>query len=408
MVKRIYAFLYIWSLSLTLAIAQSSDSILARHLREDRGIEVTSGNSVAFFGTGRDKFEDLFAEIRKAKSFVHLEYFNFRNDSIAWLLFDLLIEKAKEGVEVRALYDGFGNMSNNRPIKRKMQDSINSLGVHLCQFRPIKFPWLNHVYPRDHRKIVVIDGKVAFTGGMNVADYYITGTEQVGPWHDLHMHIEGPAVNDLHYIFCKTWYRVTDEALVGKKYFPDHRPVGDTKLAIVDRQLGKSSDAMRDMYVNMLNSAKKSVKLINPYFVPTHKVRKALKDAIDRGIDVQILVSEASDEPLTPDVIQYICNNLVKRGATVYMFQGGFHHSKMMIIDDIYATVGSSNLDARSLRYDCEVNTVIFDKERTQWLTNHFEKQKESCYVFKNGDWKNRAKWKRFVGWSGNLLTFVL
>lgn len=389
--------------------AQTSDSIMSRHLSVDRGIRATNGNSITFFSQGRDKFADLFNEINKAKSFVHLEYFNFRNDSIAGELFKLLAEKVKQGVEVRAIYDDFGNMSNSKPINRHMHDSINALGIKLVKFRPIRFPWLNHYLPRDHRKIVVIDGRVAYTGGMNVADYYIKGKPKMGLWYDLHMHIEGPAVNDIHMVFADLWRRITGERLEGEKYFPRADELaGLARVAIVNKTLGKKSDAIRDLYVNMLNSAQKSVKIINPYFVPTHRVRQALKDAIDRGVDVQIILSAKSDEPITPEATHYVGNNLAKRGAKVYLFEGGFHHTKMMIVDDLYATVGSANLDARSLRCDYELNTVIYDERAIAWLVNHFDNQKSSCFVVKRGYWKTRSIGKRLEGWFGNLLTPVL
>lgn len=398
-----------WYVAMNAVLAQTSDSILCKHLREERGVMTTGGNDVVdFFYLGGQKFDDLFREIRKAKSFIHLEYFNFRNDSIAGLLFDELEAKVKEGVEVRAIYDDFGNFSNNKPITRKMHREINERGIRLVKFRPIRFPWLNHYLPRDHRKLVVIDGKVGYTGGMNVADYYIEGIKDVGPWYDLHMHIEGQAVNELHEVFTELWKRITGEELKGEKYFPKHEKVGDARIAIVDKMLGKNSDAMRDLFVAMLNSAQKSVKLINPYFVPTHRVRQALKRAVDRGIDVQIVISAKSDEPITPEATHYVGNNLAKRGAKVYMFEGGFHHSKFMIVDDLYATVGSSNLDARSLRCDYEMNTVIFDKKAVSWLINHFENQKRSCFQIQKGYWKTRTVRKRFEGWLGNLLTPVL
>ena len=407
--KKVILLLTMWCFATIVICAQTSDTIFSRQLRKDKGIVTTSGNSIRFLPSGHAKFEDMFEEIRNAKSFVHLEYFNFRNDSIAGLLFELLKEKAREGVEVRAIYDAFGNMSNNKPIKRAMHDSINSLGIKLVQFRPIRFPWLNHYLPRDHRKIVVVDGKVAYTGGMNVADYYITGIPKVGAWLDLHMHLEGPAVNELHRVFAEEWKHITKESLEGEKYFPSNPDTsGSANVAIVDKKLGKTRDTMRYLFANMLNSAKKSVKIINPYFVPTHRVRKALKKAIDRGVDVQIIISAKSDEPLTPEATHYVGNNLAKRGAKVYLFKGGFHHTKMMIIDDIYATVGSTNLDARSLRCDYETNTVIFGEKETQWLVDHFEKQKLSSSQIHKGYWKTRTICKRFEGWFGNLLTPVL
>ena len=383
----------------------TSDTIMAYHLRQ-RGVNITDGNSVKLLKTGHDKFVDMFEAVKNAKSFIHLEYFNFRNDSIAGLLFHLLAQKAAEGVEVRALYDAFGNSSNNKPINKQMHDSIRSLGINLVKFDPIRFPWVNHIIPRDHRKIVVIDGQIAYTGGMNVADYYIEGIPEIGDWHDMHMHIEGPAVNDLHEIFCRMWYKATKEYISGAKYFPPHINSQDNqRLAIIDRHPLRSADAIRDLFAEMLNTAQHKVLLINPYFVPTHRVRKALKDAINRGVDVQILLSAKSDIPLTPEASHYVGNNLAKRGAKVYLFHGGFHHTKIMVVDDLYCTVGSSNMDARSLRCDYEVNTVIFSKKTTAELTTLFNEQLKSSTPMEKGYWSTRTTGKKFQGWFGNLLT---
>ncbi len=391
--------------SVLFATAQTSDSIMAAHLR-DRGINITDGNSVVLLKNGHDKFEDMFEAVRNAKSFIHLEYFNFRNDSIAGLLFHLLAQKAAEGVEVRALYDAFGNASNNQPIKKQMHDSICALGIQLVKFDPIRFPWVNHITPRDHRKIVVIDGRVAYTGGMNVADYYIVGLPGIGDWHDMHMRIEGPAVNDLHEIFRHMWRKETGEFLSDEKYFPlpEHKKENQ-RLAVVDRHSGITPDAIRDLFAEMINTAQHKVLIINPYFIPTHSVRKALKKAIDRGVDVQILLSAKGDIPLTPETSHYIGNNLAKRGAKVYLFEGGFHHTKIMMIDDRYCTVGSSNMNSRSLRFDYEVNTVIFSEKTTAELTDLFNEQLKSSFQIKKGYWKTRSAGKQFSGWFGNLLT---
>lgn len=413
MMKRISLFfiilsIYSFTLPLRAQVRMASDSVMAKHLHA-RGIPITDGNSVQLLTNGHLKFEDLFEEVRKAKSFIHLEYFNFRNDSIAGCLFSLLAEKAKEGVEVRALYDAFGNSSNNKPIKSAMHDSIRSLGIDLVMFDPIKFPFVNHIIPRDHRKVVVIDGKVGYTGGMNVADYYIDGIPEIGDWHDMHMHVEGPAVNELNKVFTKMWQLTTGEILDGEKYFPKPEMALDNqRVAVVDRHAGETPDAIRDLFVTMLNSAQHKVLLINPYFVPTHRVRKALKQAVDRGVDVQILLSAKSDIPLTPEACHYVGNNLAKRGAKVYLFHGGFHHTKIMMVDDLYCTVGSSNMDARSLRCDYEINTVIFSRKTTEELTDLFNYQLESSTLIEKGYWRTRSLGKQFVGWFGNLLTPVL
>lgn len=398
------------SLQFTLPVfsmGETSDSIFSKQL-ENKGVKLTEGNKVYLLKSGHDKFVDMFECIKKAKQFVHLEYFNFRNDSIANMLFDLLAEKAKEGVEIRAMYDAFGNASNNKPINNKHHALICSRGISLVKFDPIRFPWVNHIIPRDHRKIVVIDGLVAYTGGMNVADYYINGIEGIGSWRDMHVRIEGPAVNEMHSIFTKMWKKATGEVIKGNKYFPTPVVDGNKTVAIVDKAPKVTNESIRDLYVGMLNSAKHSIRLVNPYFVPTHKVRKALKNAIDRGVDVEIMLSKKSDIPLTPDASHYVGNNLMKRGAKVYLYEGGFHHTKIMMVDSLYCTVGSSNLDSRSLRCDYEVNAVIFNKETTIELIDMFEEDKKCSETMKNGYWRSRSLWKQFVGWFGNLLTPVL
>lgn len=389
-------------------IAQRSDSLVAGEMRA-AGLTFTDGNSIRLLKSGHDKFEDLFKAVREAQSFIHLEYFNFRNDSIANLLFDLLAEKVRQGVEVRAMYDAFGNLSNNQPISNQRHDSIESLGIKLVKFDPVRFPWVNHIIPRDHRKIVVIDGRIAYTGGMNVADYYITGTPVVGAWRDMHMHIEGPAVNQLHEIFCAMWYKATKELLYQDKYFPEPiRQPENMRMAVVDRCPNYSNKSIRRLYTSMLNNAKHKIVLINPYFVPTHSVRKALKRAIDRGVDVEIMLSSRSDIPLTPDASYYVANNLMKRGAKLYMFDGGFHHTKAMMVDSLFCTVGSSNLDSRSLRCDYEVNTLIMNQDITRELLDMFNEDKKNSREMHPGWWRKRTFMQKFKGWFGNLLTPVL
>ncbi len=392
-------------LLLTFVPAFAQSDIYEKEFLKSNGGVVTQGDSVTLLKSGKEKFDDLFESVRNAKSFIHLEYFNFRNDSIAGLLYNELAKKVHEGVEVRAMYDAFGNFSNNQPVSRHMHDSIASLGIKLVKFDPLTFPWLNHIMPRDHRKIVVIDGKIGYTGGMNVADYYVNGLEGIGPWRDMHMRIEGPAVSELHKIFCRMWYEATGEELKGTKYFPQLYPRGKSEVAIVDRHPGETNKSIRELYISMLDNAHDRVRLVNPYFVPTKSVRDAIKRCIERGVDVQIMLSEKSDIPLTPDASHYVGRKMQKKGAKVYMFQGGFHHTKMMVVDDKFCTIGSSNLDSRSLRCDYEVNTVIFDKRVTAELVSMFEADKKSSVEMDNIYWKNKTKWKRFVAWFGNMLT---
>ena len=384
-----------------------SDQMVLNFLQES-GIPITHGNKVKLLKSGREKFEDLFEAIRGAKHHIHLEYFNFRNDSIANALFDLLAEKVKEGVEVRALFDAFGNWSNNKPLKKRHLKAIRERGIEIVKFDPFKFPYINHAAHRDHRKIVVIDGKIGYTGGMNIADYYINGLPKIGTWRDMHMRIEGDAVNDLQEIFLTIWNKETKQNIGGEAYFPKHKEQSDSTnvvVAIVDRTPKKNSRMLSHAYAMSIYSAQKNVHIVNPYFVPTSSINKALQRTIERGVDVTIMVSSASDIPFTPDAALYKLHKLMKRGATVYMYNGGFHHSKIMMVDDIFCTVGTANLNSRSLRYDYETNAFIFNKEITGELNEMFRNDIEHCTQLTPEFWKKRSPWKKFVGWFANLFT---
>ena len=346
----------------------------------------------------------MFEAIRQAKSSIHLEYFNFRNDSIAHLLFDLLGEKVKEGVEVRALFDGFGNSSNNRPLKKSHVREIREEGIQLYEYNPVRFPWIDDIFNRDHRKIVVIDGQVAYTGGMNVADYYINGTEMVGSWRDMHCRIEGDEVNTLQDIFLRMWKKVTKEEISDPKYF-NAQDAGHMMVGIINREPRTSNKIIRQFYVDAINDAQDSIYLINPYLTLNHKLKKALKKAIKRGVKVSVMVSKKSDIPLTPDCVFYNVHKLMKHGADVWIYEPGFHHTKVIMVDGRFCTVGSANLNSRSLRWDYEENAVIVDPSVTQQLCDLFNADKKDSFRLTKESWNEwRTPWKKFVGWFAHLL----
>ena len=407
---------------LSAADAQRSDSTIVRQLREE-GIRFSDNNSVTLLMSGQEKFDDMFCAIRQARSSVHLEYFNFRNDSIASLLFDLLAEKAKEGVEVRALFDGFGNDSNTQPLLKKHIKAIRKRGIEIYEFDPIRFPWINHVLHRDHRKIVVIDGQIAYTGGMNVADYYINGTPQVGEWRDMHCRIDGDEVNTLQDIFLRIWNKTARQNVHGAKYFRgirggyyfhDLKPdtcctAGHKMVGIINREPRTSNKIIRQFYFNAINDAKDSIKLVNPYLTLTGKLKRALKRAVKRGVKVEVMVSAKSDIPLTPDCVFYNVHKLMKHGVDVYIYEPGFHHTKIIMVDGLFCTVGSANLNSRSLRFDYEENAVIIDPCTTAELSHMFDHDKTRSFKLTPEKWKEfRTGWQKFVGWFAHFLAPVL
>ena len=415
--SRIRSLIFFCLLSLA-AFSQGSDSLIVQQMRVE-GIKFSLNNSVVLLTTGQEKFDDMFAAIDRARSSVHLEYFNFRNDSIADCLFDLLAKKASEGVKVRALFDGFGNDSNNRPLKKKHLRALRERGIEIYEFDPVQFPWVNHVFHRDHRKIVVIDGNVAYTGGMNVADYYIKGTEVVGSWRDMHCRIEGQEVNTLQAIFIKIWNKVTCQNVHGAEYYrgndsldyfdnlkPDTcKSAGNKMVGIINREPRTSNKIIRSFYTKAINASKDSIKLINPYLTLNRTLKKALRNAVKRGVKVEVMVSTHSDIPLTPDCVFYNVHKLMKQGVIVWMYQPGFHHTKVIMVDGKFCTVGSANLNARSLRFDYEENAIIVDKETTLQLSNLFDKDKADSFRLTSETWnKFRTPCQKFVGWFAHLL----
>ena len=402
--------------------AQTSDSLIVKELRSE-GVSFSKNNTVTLLLTGQEKFDDLFTAIKQAKSSIHLEYFNFRNDSIANQLFNLLADKVKEGVEVRALFDAFGNMSNNKPLRKKELKNLRERGIEIYEFDPIRFPWVNHVFIRDHRKIVVIDGSIAYTGGMNVADYYINGTKVVGEWHDMHCRIEGDEVNTLQKIFIKAWNKVTKQHLSGAKYYRGDRPnttfvdlkrpsvdsLNNMMVGIINREPRTSNTIIRKFYTTAIDVAKDSIQIINPYFTLNRAIKKAIKRAVKRGVKVDIMLSVRSDIPLTPDCGFYNAHQLMKRGCNIWMYMPGFHHTKVIMVDGLFCTVGSANLNSRSLNFDYEANAVIVNKEVTQELCNLFNAEKKESFLLTPKKWNEmRTPWKKFVGWFAHLLAPVL
>ncbi len=411
-------FIFIFCCIASLANAVTSDSLIVGKLRE-AGVKFSCNNSVTLLMNGQEKFDDMFSAISQAKSSVHLEYFNFRNDSIASRLFEILVRKAREGVEVRALFDSFGNSSNNRPLKKRHLEELRSHGVEIYEFDPLRFPWVNHVFHRDHRKIVVIDGKIAYTGGMNVADYYIKGTKQVGEWRDMHCRIEGDEVNTLQSIFLRIWNKTTKQNVHGAQYFRGFRgadyitclkpdtcaTAGHKMVGIINREPLTSNKIIRTFYINAINEAIDSIKIINPYLTLSSSLKRALRNAVKRGVKVEVMVSAHSDIPLTPDCVFYNVHKLMKHGVDVYIYKPGFHHTKVIMVDGKFCTVGSANLNARSLRFDYEENAVIIDRCTTKELSDMFDADKKQSFRLTPQTWNEfRTPWKKFVGWFAHLL----
>ena len=335
------------------------------------GLTLYEGNQVTILPTAEIKFRDLFETVEKAEKYIYLDYFKFQQDSICRALLEKLRKKVQQGVEVKIVFDSFGNKSSDLPLSDTLQTQIREAGIEIAAFDPVRFPWINHLMHRDHHKIAVIDGKTVYTGGMNVADYYLHGKPKVGKWRDMHIRMEGPIVQAYEELFWKMYNTINKTSSQGKSSsaLPSSSEERSGVGAVFASRWPKESPRiMRQTYSIAIDNADHLVQIVNPYAGLFGEVRAALRRALERGVRVQFMVSTKSDGKVNDDVTGLEMRKLMNRGAEVYYFSGGFHHSKVMMIDSIFCTVGTTNLDARSLCFDYEVNAFIFDPVTTQKL----------------------------------------
>lgn len=365
------------------------------------GLSFYESNEVRILPTAEIKFRDLFQAIEQAEKYIYLDYFKFQEDSICGELIEHLCRKVKQGVEVRILFDSFGNKNSDLPLSKARQAHIREAGIQIEAFDPVRFPWINHLMHRNHHKIAVIDGKMVYTGGMNVADYYLHGKPKVGKWRDMHIRMEGPIVEAYEELFWKMW-GTPRPPLGGESELPTKdlplKGAGGSTIAFASRWPNESPRIMRQTYCACIDNAEHLIQIVNPYAMLFGKVRSSLRKAMERGIKVQFMVSTKSDSQLDDDVIGLEMRKLMKRGAEVYYYEDGFHHSKIMMIDSLFCTVGTTNLDARSLCFDYEVNAFIFDKKTTAILQQIFDDDVTNHSTLLTPEvWKERFPMKRRI-----------
>lgn len=365
------------------------------------GLSVYEGNTTRILPTAEIKFRDLFEAVDGAKEYILLDYFKFQQDSICGLLIEKLRRKASEGLQVYVLFDSFGNHDSDFPLSDTLQASIRKSGVNIAAFDPVRFPWINHLMHRDHHKIAVIDGKTVYTGGMNVADYYLHGKPKVGKWRDMHIRMDGPIVQAYEELFWKMWEKEQTPSPLPRKgeCLPSLMGgVGGGSVAFASRWPKETPKIMRQTYCIAIDNADHLVQIVNPYAMLFGEVRAALRRALERGVRVQFMVSTKSDGKVNDDVIGLEMRKLMKRGAEVYYYGDGFHHSKVMMIDSLFCTVGTTNLDARSLCFDYEVNAFIFSPATTHELQQIFYDDIEKSSTLLTPEvWKERFPLRRRI-----------
>ncbi|MDR1517376.1 MAG: cardiolipin synthase [Dysgonamonadaceae bacterium] len=350
------------------------------------------GNALQFFTKGGDKFEALLSDIAHAKKHIHLEYYVLEDDKMGNRLKDALIRKAKEGLEVRVIYDSFGS----RHTKKRFFEDMRKAGIEAESFLKLVLPIItSRLNYRNHRKIVVIDGQIGYVGGMNIADRYVDGVSW-GAWRDTHVRVEGKGVQGLQSIFLIDWCFVSQTLITSRKYFPVLESAGTAAVQMINSGPFMEEWDISNGVLHAIYNAKKSIFIQTPYFLPPDNMVEALQAAAVRGVDVRIMLSERSDVHLVQAASLSFVKEMLKSGVKVYLYKNGFLHSKMMIFDDGLTLVGSVNFDFRSFGSNFEVEAFIYDEEKTTEAKNIFLIDQRNAEIVSLREWLRRPRTRRF------------
>lgn len=351
------------------------------------------GNNVKLFTNAVDKFESLFADIEKAEKHIHIEYYVLLDDELGMKFQQALIRKAKEGVEVRIIYDSFGS----RPAKRRFFEDFRKAGIETEPFLRLSLSRLTaRLNYRNHRKIVVIDGRIGYTGGMNIAQRYVDGFDW-GCWRDTHARIEGKGVQGLQSVFLIDWYFVSQTLITSREYFPILDNYGDCPMQIVNSGPLNENSEISHGIMQAIYDARKSIFIQTPYFLPPEAMAEALEAAAIRGVDVRMMMSKRSDVPLVQRASFSYIKDMLKAGVKVYMYHKGFLHSKMMVFDGSLTLVGSANFDGRSFEQNFEVEAFVYDEKLGAQANNIFVEDQRFSAPVSLREWSKRSASKRFV-----------
>ena len=358
------------------------------------GAKYTSNNDVEVYYDGEDKFKQLLIDLERAEKFIHIQYYIFRNETIGKRILDILEKKAQEGVEVRLLVDSMGSYSLT---KRSLKKFIKSGGKFEIFFPGI-LPHINtRINYRNHRKIVVIDGKYGYTGGFNVGREYINKDEKIGFWRDTHVRITGEAVNDLTDRFLLDWCYASNENIedFSKYYLDTNVKYGDVGIQIVTSGPDHNEEYIKNAYIKMINNAKKSVYLETPYFVPDEPMLEALKLSALSGVDVRIIVPGNPDHVFMNWAASAYIGELIYAGAKIYTYQNGFIHAKTIVVDGKVSTIGTANMDIRSFKLNFEVNAFIFDDEVARNVEDQFFRDIDDSELITKAEYDSRSNWTK-------------
>lgn len=364
---------------------------------------LTKNNEVKMLINGEKKFASLLADLDNASNHIHLEYYIFEEDDIGNKIINKLIKKASEGVEVRFVFDDVGS-----DLSYKVKNRFKKAGVMAKAIMPVYFPKFSKANYRDHRKIVVIDGSVGYVGGINVADRYINKTGQKH-WRDTHLRIVGNAVHSLQIAFLLNWYYASKEKIgFNRSLFP--KISTNTNQCVQIAGSGPDTDwaSIMQAFFVAIGSATKRVWITTPYFIPNEPVLTAIKTAALSGIDVQIIFPYTADSKIVHYASMSYMKEVLEAGVKVHLYTHGFIHAKTLLVDDVFSSVGTANMDYRSFDQNYEINAMVYSESFASLLADQFVIDVEQCVPLQLSRWEQRPIRKRMLQSTARLLAPLL
>ena len=345
---------------------------LAKLITNGSKFSPSIGNELIPLKNGKNTFEAIFNALEKAKKFIHIQYYIFEEGDLGEKFKSILINKAKEGLEIRFIYDALGS----RKLSKNYINNLKDEGIQVYPFLPMRLGrLLSSINYRNHRKIIIVDGIIGFTGGINVSDKYITGDAVLGNWYDMHLQLKGAIVNSLQAVFAMDWSFASEtDNLLNTRYFIEHSSPRNSVAQVVASGPDSDFSSIQQLYFSIINSAKKYVYITNPYIIPGEILMEAMQVAAMSGIDLKLLLSTKSDSFLVKWNVRSHFEALLKSGVKIYLYPDGFLHSKVIISDNELTSIGTANLDIRSFEQNYEVNALIYDKKITTELKQSFLK----------------------------------
>ena len=370
---------------------------------------LTKGNKVTLLADGRAAYAAMFKAMQSARDHINLETYIIDDDDVGREFSDLMLKKRAEGVQVNLIYDSVGSFTNPASFFQRLRDG----GVQVVEFNPInplKGNWNWLIAHPDHRKILIVDGKIAITGGINISSVYSSkpsgshgdkGTPL--PWRDTDVQIEGPAVAEFQKLFSDTWSKQNGPQRSERNYYPKLKEEGNAMVRVVGSTPGSDNRLTFIVYVAAITFAEHSIHLTNAYFIPDDQILKAFKDAARRGVDVKLILPGSTDSTLALYATRYNYSELLESGVKIYERRNALLHAKTAVIDGVWSTVGSTNLDYWSLLSNDEVNAVVLSREFAAEMEKSFAKDLAESHEIKWEEWKERPFLSKMREWYAHL-----